>query len=92
MQMISKIKRFTKSLIGQSRQDDLESLFYLLMHLLHGDLPWTQYYDEKDSLRAGYQSSILSSVLFEKIKNHKCQTSPEESWPNLPCIHIKYIN
>jgi hypothetical protein len=63
--------------IGQSRGDDLESYFYLLMFLLHGELPWKQRY--------------RSSLSFNEVRNMKNQYTPEELWPGIPSTCLKIL-
>ncbi|CDW72575.1 UNKNOWN [Stylonychia lemnae] len=55
---------------SQSRRDDLESMFYMLMFLLYGELPW--------KLR---HSSALD---FNSIYEIKSKYTYKELWPNLP--------
>lgn len=75
----------------QSRRDDLESLSYVLSHLLEGDLPWTNKTDEKNAKkRIDYvrkkrtlinPSESLSSeeirILFEYAYNLNFKQSPD---------------
>ena len=58
--------------IEQTRRDDLESLFYLLIYMVKGTLPW---------------QGLSVTHKFEKdytIMNYKLKTDPEQFCSDLP--------
>ena len=64
----------------QSRRDDLESIGYMLIHLMKGSLPW-----QKIKVNNKKESYLKIS----EIKKH---ISPEKLCENLPFEMINYIN
>jgi serine/threonine protein kinase len=84
------------------RKDDLESLSYLLIYLLRGELPWqTSIQDEAESsgfsgiaeLKRKYASSFQSDVPGEFIifMNY-CQSLPYDSIPNYNYLKNLLLN
>jgi hypothetical protein len=53
--------------VDSSRADDLESLFYMLMHLLTGELPW--------------KLSGKRSLKFSDVAEMKNMNTPDSLWP-----------
>ena len=71
----------TKKIV-QSRRDDMESLGYVLIYLAKKNLPWSKIDDTKTDLKLKY----------EKIKELKLSTTPEEVSSGLPQQFTQYIN
>jgi serine/threonine protein kinase len=65
--------------LEQSRRDDLESLGYVLVYFLKGQLPW-------QGLRAANRNDKYGRI-FEK----KYMTSPEVLCEGLPCEFVSYF-
>lgn len=63
-----------------SRRDDIESICYVLIYFLLGNLPW-------QSIKA---ESIKTKV--EMIKNKKINTSPESLCKGQPSQLVKFIS
>ena len=61
----------------QSRRDDMESLGYVLMFLLKGDLPWEGYHGRN---------------ILENTSMHKYQTSPHFLCEGFPKQFSKYLD
>ena len=65
--------------IEQARRDDLESLAYVLIYFLKGELPWQGL--KVKNMREKY----------EKIMEKKISTNVESLCKGLPCKYIYYI-
>lgn len=63
----------------QSRRDDLESLGYVLIYLLKGNLPWQN------------AAGSTKSEKYENIKQKKINTTDEELCKNLPDEFLEYM-
>jgi len=66
--------------IEQSRRDDLEAVFYVLMYFNRGSLPWQ-----------GLQASSKKEK-YEKIMEKKMSTPVEVLCEHFPCEFVTYAN
>lgn len=86
----TELKKFTGTILyasvnalrfkEQSRRDDLESIGYMLIHLMKGSLPWQ---------RIKVNNKKESYLKISEIKKH---INPEKLCENLPGEMIDYIN
>lgn len=70
-----------------SRRDDLESILYIMIFLLNGDVPWNNY-DEKDVLER--KQSYTEAPMFSLIS--MCQAIKFDETPDYSKIKIKIEN
>lgn len=68
--MVSKYMIHGNTHIAQSRADDLESLFYMLMFMFYGELPWKARHSKAND--------------FDDILDAKLNHTPKSLWPTLP--------
>ncbi|CAD8196542.1 unnamed protein product [Paramecium octaurelia] len=66
--------------LEQSRRDDLESLGYVLMYLLRGQLPW-------QNMKANNQKDK-----YQRIMEKKLETSPDALCKGFPIEMSQYLN
>ncbi|CAK61633.1 unnamed protein product (macronuclear) [Paramecium tetraurelia] len=66
--------------LEQSRRDDLESLGYVLMYLLRGQLPWQN------------MKAINQKDKYQRIMEKKLETSPDALCKGFPIEMSQYLN
>ena len=66
--------------VEQSRRDDLESLGYLFIYFLNGNLPWQNL------------PAATKKEKYEKILQKKMATNPEKLCKDLPLTFATYLN
>jgi hypothetical protein len=77
----------TNQFLDQSRRDDLESLAYVLVHLLCQDLPWRP-------LVAAFNQWTTAAIVItpEEIARCKEETRAEDLCYNLPPLFARFLN